>query len=201
MHVQPQQQFLTTCSPTWRPRTPRCTPQRAPQHSAPRSVLRHPATMTLVKSGWPRRAVGSPVCHPEGAIVHSVLGVNGTSEASSGMRRASGVSNCERVGPQTLSRPICARVHCARAGLGCAGLAPPARSPPLPPSGGRVPIGGAPSLGRSRSPHRRHGVKLATSTTPRVPEMVQVATGHSPLRGFPRIGEASRMPIIPVAPL
>ena len=31
--------------------------------------------------------------------------------------------------------------------------------------------------------------------------MVQVATGHSPLRGFPRIGEVSRMPIIPVAPL
>ena len=164
-------------------------------------MLRRSATMTLVTSGWPRRAVGSPVCHPEGATIHSVLGVNGTSVASSGTRRVGGASNGERVGPRTLSRPICVRARCARAGLGCAGLAPPAPLPPLPPSGGRALIGGAPSHGRSRSPHRRHGVKLATSITPRVPEMVQVATGHSPLRGFPRIGEVSRMPIIPVAPL
>ena len=156
--------------------------------------------MNLGRSGWPRRGVGSPACLPERAMIHSV-GVNGTSVASCGTRRGAGARCGELVALRILSRPMFGRVRCARAGLGCAGQAPPARLPPLPPSGGRVPIGGAPAHGRSRSPHRRHGVKLATSTTPRVPEMVQVATGPSPLRGFPRIGGASRMPTIPVAPL
>ena len=79
--------------------------------------------------------------------------------------RVSGASNGELVGPRTLSRPIFApacTVRPSRPGLRWPGPACP--PPPLPPRGGRVSIGGALSHGRSRSPHRRHGVKLATST-------------------------------------
>ena len=73
--------------------------------------------------------------------------------------------------------------------------------PPLAPSGGRVLCRGAPTHGRPRSTHRRHGAKLVTPTTTRVPETVQVATRHPPLQGFLWIGGASWMlTYIPVTP-
>ena len=126
-------------------------------------------------------------------------GASGSSAVSS---RVSGVSGGRCDGGGACLTPLLrtpARVHCDRVGRGRR-VAPPS-------GGGR--IGGAAVLfpPRASVPWASRGyyggptVLRPISTTPRVPELVQVATRHPPLRGFPRGGGASWMPTSCLFPL
>ena len=113
--------------------------------------------------------------------------------------------NCGANAPhETHSRPTHAHVHYARPSR----PGPPwVRSAPSAPSGGGTPGPGrcprrlmdfrfprAPVPWASRAYYGRPTEIRPISTTTRVPELVQVATIHPPLRGFPRSGGARWMP-------
>ena len=124
----------------------------------------------------------------------------GTFMASSPTGAGAGV-NCGADTPhETPSRPTHVHVHYARVDPAHRGCPPPlgggragARAVSPPALDFRFPR--APVLWASRALYGRPTETRPTSTTTRVPELVQVATIHPPLRGFLRSGGARWMPI------